>query len=421
MRASGVRHCATCKRVTTMAIGNRRNLMNEINGGCSRKRNAFLLFIPMGCCLWSLTKGILLVHSSSPQSHVPQNTQATAYTNTLLEEERDNAAGGKITGRRSPQISPTPQQATTSPKPLAAGVQTALDGTASEASFGQKVKKKVVPLQQNAVVLFNHLPKTGGTTVCAFGWKRSAAEFHRLFNEGDIKNISERVVATLEASHNNNSMIEANATTESGPRRLFLELHGDIPGLDVLHSYIQKWRAIAEQSSESTFFAFTLLREPVSFHQSYFRHFHLASCRAKWCEESKYDNYTEQNLLRSAIPNKQCELLVHGQQEWKLISRRPPRVTKEECLHAKERLIQDWDWVGFTEEATSVVIPTLRRLFLNTSELLMQDQSIGSEERLCHNCKASVQLSEATSLRLRNMSSYDVDLYESMRHLYRRF
>ena len=130
--------------------------------------------------------------------------------------------------------------------------------------------------------------------------------------------------------------------TLNGTRKelLFLELHGDIPPLSKMHELLQQWRHAANQH-KVPFFAFMLLREPVSFHVSYFAQFHKPSCKQHWCEPKTYPQTQKDFLKHGIYPNHQCEILAHGQHDAKPSWSQRPFVTVEECRNVDYYLEND--------------------------------------------------------------------------------
>ena len=146
---------------------------------------------------------------------------------------------------------------------------------------------------KGGLVIFYHLPKTGGTFI-RDTLINANIPIERVFSTKQLlgNKYGERIQKIL-----------SGLTTEL----LVLELHGRFVGIPQLP--IRQWRDTALRHNVP-FFAFTLLRDPVAFHDSYFAFFHRKGCQQRWCEPMTYDEMSESHLLESLVPNKQCRALV---------------------------------------------------------------------------------------------------------------
>jgi hypothetical protein len=190
---------------------------------------------------------------------------------------------------------------------------------------------------------------------------------------------------------------------------LFLELHGDVPGLMELNSEIQAWRQLAAAHNRS-FFTFSLLREPASFHMSSFNFFNVPPCPHSWCLK-QYPNATESDFLEALQPNNQCLYFVRFRRQ----GDSPP--TLEECQAAYDWIIENMDWVGTTEAMNSVTIPLLSRMLLGHESRIM-DQDTG--EITAHNVQTKPNrfhqsdLSDGAIQFVENASAGDRLLYDRL-------
>lgn len=256
------------------------------------------------------------------------------------------------------------------------------------------------------IVLFYHIPKTGGTTVRNNLQQHGNVTVFRALRRKDIATMDQLVEAVLERSRKH---------------VLFIELHGNMPGLPDLQQQLQNWRRRAAQQN-IPFFAFTLLREPVAFHVSYFVHFHSLGCHWNWCERQLYDTSRVDALLQHAIqPHHQCHILWYGQRGNKQRSATPQPISSEQCrrIHT-DYLANDWDWVGTTEQLQNVTLPLL-------AHMLFQNASLGREmpawnQRTANNNNTSTplirvgDLNETTRQMIQAASSWDVTMYNNYRH-----
>jgi hypothetical protein len=268
------------------------------------------------------------------------------------------------------------------------------DSTTSRASSPPPLP---LSFQGSGVVIFYHIPKTGGTTIrenfVHAGHNITVRRvMHRQQMETAAKNIEEILHGRMQ-------------------KIWIMELHGTVPGLPVLHEQMQKWRELATQN-QVPFFAFTLLREPVSFSVSYFSHFRAPKCRFAWCERDLY-NLTEENLVLSTVPNQQCQILMRGQIENKKRIPSLPDVSEKECREELVSYLQmDWDWVGTTEDLQRETLPIL-------SELLLHNATVAETMRVFNLHKkgglSPERLDTRTIAALQSNSRLDMELYETYR------
>jgi hypothetical protein len=105
--------------------------------------------------------------------------------------------------------------------------------------------------ESGGVVVFNHIAKTGGTTIRENFSKLPNVEWQFVGGLDDLLTYSKEV------DHRLTSKIKDN-------KILFLELHGPVPGMFTLHDFLDRWQRIAEKEGTS-FFAFTMVRDPVAY------------------------------------------------------------------------------------------------------------------------------------------------------------
>jgi hypothetical protein len=220
--------------------------------------------------------------------------------------------------------------------------------------------------KKRGLVVFYHVPKTGGTIV------REMLDQHGL--------PVERVFSTKQLTgYKYGERIQRLLRGEESSL-LVLELHGRFVGLPDLP--IRQWRATAKQHGVP-FFAFTLLRDPVA---------------------NMYIDMTEEHLLESLTPNKQCEILYHGQLELKWnVTMAERRVTETECNTVMDVLRDDWDYVGNTETVATVTIPMLLRMLRN--------EIVSPTDVPKYTSRLKVVATEPTKATIRRRSWLDERLY----------
>jgi len=224
-------------------------------------------------------------------------------------------------------------------------------------------------LSNGGVILFYHLPRTGGTTI------RESFDVVRLSRPRQFHQVDEAIESE-------------NSTT-------LFEMHGNIPGLPALEEQISTWKSKAAQKN-IPFHMFTTLRDPVDHQVSYFLHFHGLRCKWSWCEKDLYE-VSPENLLQASIPNRQCSILYHGQSERK--TETPPAVTDEQCNQVSQLLQKHMTWIGMTDSLPDTTLPLLAKL------LKVPFVKAHSNAR-----RKSLKLDEQMTARLRSLSSMDAKL-----------
>jgi len=232
---------------------------------------------------------------------------------------------------------------------------------------------------RGGMIIFYHVAKTGGSTVRSFFQQLSKREpstfrYKRYLNFQNRKLRADKHAALngtcVPPGENKNLLVNTIhlfrnlIKTEENNIVYLWEIHGGSPGLDALAPHFKNLR-LASCEHNKAFFAFTLLREPLSFTKSYFKFFHV-TCRHRWCEHLQFRNATEENMLKSAIshPNQQCFLLKHTSS---IAGMHPSfydkcRTTKNECDAIYDTIKDTFDWVGTTDRLSVDTLPLLQYL-----------------------------------------------------------
>lgn len=306
---------------------------------------------------------------------------------------------------------------------------------------GKKLRKrKSLPSFDNGgVILFFHIAKTGGVSIRHYFQQQSESSnirVHKMYNpETAIElehlisyQLSHPYIPSNTNNNNNNSTI------------LMIEIHGDVPGFLYWQRKIQNYREIATKYSTSLF-TFTLLREPLSFHLSYFNQYQLEPCDnnvgnvhndigESWCSNTLYnkDNVSEQSILDTLIPNHQCLWLSR-------ISHNPYKqescATYKECLGTYHFMKNSLDWIGTTEELDTITFPLLIHLVnQNNKDNDFKNQQQQQHQLLANRLKYHEEkkgmihikhLSEETIQTIIQKSAGDVDIYTSIQRDYNIF
>jgi len=214
-----------------------------------------------------------------------------------------------------------------------------------------------------------------------------------------MKLLSKRVESTLKSQN-------------STKKTLLLEFHGGVPSLRNLVPFIQKWRRLSHEH-EKRFFAFTVVRDPIPYSVSYFNMFHF-KCTHNWCEHEQYMNWTQDNLLKSLKPNRQCFFLTHLSS---IAGMHPSfydkcRVLKNDCKNIYNIMKDNLDWVGTTENLSFDTIPLLSRLLdYDYSTLENKKVAVKSKQELS-------RMKLNTTLGIRAFTELDQELYDNVRESY---
>jgi hypothetical protein len=218
------------------------------------------------------------------------------------------------------------------------------------------------------MILFWHVPKTGGSTLrrrYAGGWHRKKGLHTNVIGSIDMglrkkhyvpkKKRLEAKYLTASSSNNNNDT-------------LFWEIHGG-PSLSTINVDIRHWRSLAKLNNK-TFFAFTIVRDGPAAAISYFNFY----CQQPICNNTVFGPHTftnsEAGLLQNVATwrNYQSRILFHGDYngtEWYGPNRQISE-TESHLLYEESEL----DWIGIIETLSSMTIPLLDYLATGNSNFV---------------------------------------------------
>lgn len=146
--------------------------------------------------------------------------------------------------------------------------------------------------------------------------------------------------------------------------------------------------------------------------------FHHPECHFNWCERQTF-NTTEENLVKSAVPNRQCLTYSRGQHEAKPFGKTlGPDINKMDYRQVHDRLWNDWDWVGLTEELNSTTLPMLSHMLHCNATAAVGMKSYKSDATVDKMRLRPDNLLPNTLAYLRNITLYDAQLYKSVRRDY---
>jgi len=199
------------------------------------------------------------------------------------------------------------------------------------------------------LIVFWHVPKTGGSTLRA---RFTSRHYPRTIQNWISMGLMEPKYTRLKKQAET-LFLSSNANKKV----LFWEIHGG-PSLNKLNKDIVRWRSLAEKHNK-TFFSFTVLRDGVSAAISYFN-FYCPPCNEpRIFGGVDHLKNTHESFTR-AVPmwkNYQSRILFHGDYgtNWTNRSILPH---ESQSLYQASQL----DWVGTTETLSTTTIPLLERI-----------------------------------------------------------
>jgi len=267
-----------------------------------------------------------------------------------------------------------------------------------------KPQRKIPKFENGGLVIFFHLAKTGGTGI--------RINFNRTMPHVQVEHVG-TMDGMHQASLTATKFLEQRQDPLQYPDKtvLFLELHGILPSLFAMHAAFANWRVMAARHN-TTFFTFSVLREPVSYAVSYFNFYQAEPCSFSTCKTALVQP-SEDNLSRLLLFNHQCELLAR--EHWELFGTRAElfhrNVTADECRAAYVLLKADMDWVGTTAALSTETLPLLTSMLTHNAAKGAHMDPINKSwkpGRLTVDA-----LSVPTVNRIVARSQYDIELYEA--------
>lgn len=255
-------------------------------------------------------------------------------------------------------------------------------------------------LKEGGAVIFLHPQRTGGRSVKVGLSKR---DFGIVLRHPHLNS------SLSSAAHEIEAALSGNTTMEEEKITYFTVLHDDFGNLKPVQAYLEKWRALAKKHRTSLFM-FTLVRDPVSFHVSYFNEFRVNPCRSPLCVQPLLEP-TEEFLLTSIEPNAQCRAFSRDP---KNLTQTP--ISEQECDRAFEWMQQNLDWVGTTDHLSTETLPLLAEHMLGDG-IRAESMNIINDQSKSNRLHAD-SLSPGVVAKIRAMSSLDQKLYEKVQANY---
>lgn len=196
--------------------------------------------------------------------------------------------------------------------------------------------------QQNEnglLIFFLHIPKTGGSTLRHL-LRDAVDHYYSPFGRQEYKKQSSALEEALDNWDGKVHCFELHSATS--------------PAFVTVLDQLLTWKELCEEKS-IPFFAFTVMREPVSFSFSFFQFYHTQHGKFKYFETAN-----ESDFLEHSLGNPQCLFLSRSEQSFLPPARsKALTLSESECDGAYDALIRTMDWVGTTSNLSNVTIPLL--------------------------------------------------------------
>lgn len=201
--------------------------------------------------------------------------------------------------------------------------------------FCTKMVRDLIKNETSLLIVY-HFCSSGGTTVRKQFTNLPDVDYLLVVKPEDYEKGAERIAKRLTPTWNT----KIDKFRHSHNHTMFAEFHGFYaPTILEMESHVQNWRHLSKKHNTS-FFLFTVLREPTAHSISHFNFFH-----------KKLPEMPQERRLRFTIINRQCQTLAS-------LKRQDPLV----CAKLYDKFLQYFDWVGTTENMTNETLPLLHYL-----------------------------------------------------------
>jgi len=279
----------------------------------------------------------------------------------------------------------------------------AIEDTTSDSLGVASISKSNTPVPLpdftlGGVVVFIHIPKTGGTSVRKNFEAEERVQYIFAHNR-TVYNATVQIVEDAVTKGTNNQSI------------IMYEIHAkDSPSFFQMRRRLKRWKHEAKLSGVPVFY-FTILRDPLAYSFSHFSFFHLQE-RNKSFEKC---NATATNFLRLTVKNPQCQFLFKGEASMRAQRSRGWVIQPDECWEVQQEMNQLLDWVGTTEELSSQTLPLLAKLLQTTPRLQFERHRVSKETGATFGRE---NVTTGVAEQVLDMSTLDTELYTFAKESY---